>query len=114
MGGAGPYHDPNDRSISGRNRLGVGPPAGPPTRRLYAIHPRRPGEGGPRRPRRIEKEVRTDRDTLVKMTHRMTELVRHGVPKDAVFGQLGLADLAGITPSERWRSPAASAATTTR
>jgi cyclase len=38
-------------------------------------------------------QVKIDRDKLVKMNERMTALVRKGVPKESVFGQLGLADI---------------------
>jgi glyoxylase-like metal-dependent hydrolase (beta-lactamase superfamily II) len=40
-----------------------------------------------------KERVRSDRDKLVIMNQRMTELVRKGVPKEMVFGQLKLDDL---------------------
>jgi glyoxylase-like metal-dependent hydrolase (beta-lactamase superfamily II) len=40
-----------------------------------------------------KERVRSDRDKLVKMNQRMTELVKRGVPKDKVFDELRLADL---------------------
>ena len=40
-----------------------------------------------------KEHVRSDRHKLVTMNQRMTELVRNGVPKEKVFGQLKLDDL---------------------
>lgn len=40
-----------------------------------------------------KERVRTDRQKLVTMNQRMTELVRRNVPLDEVFDQLKLADL---------------------
>ena len=40
-----------------------------------------------------KERVRSDRQKLVTMNQRMTELVRKGVPKETVFGQLKLEDL---------------------
>jgi glyoxylase-like metal-dependent hydrolase (beta-lactamase superfamily II) len=40
-----------------------------------------------------KENIRTDRQKLVTMNQRMTELVRRGVPKDKVFDELKLSDL---------------------